>query len=189
MYARAVEDAAARLRELRREEWEDLALAAVVLALAVAATEVLPAIALPLFLGGLVVAARGIRALWYHWDLVEQLAAEQDAYVIPAVLARAERDATMERRKQHASVIRVWLDAHEGRLAARVAYARADLIALAAELEDTRLALDPASAVACGRLLFDGLDSPLLNDSLTPQELRSQVRRIRSGFSVRSLAA
>jgi hypothetical protein len=53
-YARAVEEAATRLRELRLEEWEDLGLA-LALGLAPVAAEVRPAFALPLFVGGLVV--------------------------------------------------------------------------------------------------------------------------------------
>ena len=63
MYARAVDEAAARLRELRHEEWEDLGLAALALGLAVVATQVRPAFAMPLFLGGLAVGALGVRAL------------------------------------------------------------------------------------------------------------------------------
>ena len=64
MYARAVDDAAARLRDLRREEWSDLGLAGLALAIALGATEVYPDLAFPLFVGGVVVGARGIRAFW-----------------------------------------------------------------------------------------------------------------------------
>src|SRR5512132_3490728 len=71
MYARAVEDAATRLRDLRREEWEDFGLAALALTLAVAAAYLQPAFALPLFVGGLAVGARGVQALWRRWDLID----------------------------------------------------------------------------------------------------------------------
>ena len=57
-----------------------------------------------------------------------------------------------------------------------------ELEALACELEDEELALDPACAVACMRLLSDVSESPLLNPALPPELLRSRVRQIRSGF-------
>jgi hypothetical protein len=189
MYARSVEDAAVRLRELRHEEWEDLGLAAVALALSVAAAQAHSPLALPLFLGGLFVTVRGIRALWRRWDLVERLAGERDAYVIADVFARARRDATMERRQMYARGIRIWFEHAGGRYAVRLTFAREDLEALAAELENPDLDFDPACAVACSRLLTDGAVSPLLNDEPQPEELRSRVRRIRSGFSARSRAA
>ena len=103
MYARAIEEASSRLRELRQEEWQDLGLGALSIALALAATQVRPALAMPLFLGGVVVAVRGMRALWRRWDLVERLAGERDAYVIPEVLAYAAREATVDRRHAYAS--------------------------------------------------------------------------------------
>ena len=52
MYARAVDDGAEQLQALRREEWGDLALAAVAVAAAIAATMTRPEFAVPLFLGG-----------------------------------------------------------------------------------------------------------------------------------------
>ena len=70
MYARTVDEAAATLHSLKREQFEDLSLAAIVLALAVAAGEFYPALGMPLFLGGLAVGASGVRALWRRWDLV-----------------------------------------------------------------------------------------------------------------------
>ena len=63
MHARAVDDAAAHLRELRNEEAE-FAPAALALGLSLAATQVRPALALPLFLGGVVVGVLGTRAFW-----------------------------------------------------------------------------------------------------------------------------
>ena len=53
MYARAVDDASARLQELRQEEWQELGLAALALGLALMATQIRPALAMPLFLGGI----------------------------------------------------------------------------------------------------------------------------------------
>jgi hypothetical protein len=106
MHARAVDEGAARLRALRHEQWEDLGLGAVAIALAVAATHVQPQLAVPLFVGGLAVGLKGVRAAWRRWDLVDRLAGEGDAYVIPEVLAYASRQASMERRRTFASLLR-----------------------------------------------------------------------------------
>lgn len=182
MYARAVDEAAERLRDLRREAWHALGLAAVALGLAVAATQLLPSLALPLFLGGLAVGALGIRALWRRWDLVERLAGERDAYLIGEVREFASREATMERRQSLAALIRGRLTLPQPRFEDRIATAAEELEALASELDDGELELDPACAVACVRLLSDVVGSPLLNPEVPAAELRSRVRQIRSGF-------
>ena len=182
MYARAVDDAATRLRDLRREEWEDLGLAALALGLAVAATEIRPSFALPLFIGGLAVGASGVRALWRRWDLVERLAGESDAYVISEVLTYASREATMERRQSLAALIRSRPTQPGLVFEPRASAAAEELEALACELDDDELELDPACAVVCLRLLTDLAGSPLLNPAQPPEELRSRVRQIRSGF-------
>lgn len=182
MYARAVDDGAAKLRALRHEEWEDLGLGAMAVALAVAATQVWPEFALPLFVGGIAVGVRGVRAAWRRWDLVDRLAGYVDAYVIPEVLAYASRHASMERRRTFASYLRSRLLTTDERIAA---VAR-DLEALAAELEDDSLAFDPAAAIACMRLLSEP-ESPLLDRAAAADELRSRVLQIRSGFKPRPL--
>ncbi|MGZ8782133.1 MAG: hypothetical protein ACXWZB_01400 [Gaiellaceae bacterium] len=182
MYARAIEEASSRLDDLRREEWEDLGLAALAMSLALAATQALPALAVPLFLGGVVVAARGLRALWRRWDLVDRLVGESDAYLIPEVRARAEREATAERRHAYAARLRGELQQTRLVYRDRVTPAAEEMEALARQLEDERLALDPACAVACMRLVSDPSVSPLLNAELPAEELRSRVRQIRSGF-------
>jgi hypothetical protein len=184
MYARAVDDGAAELRALRHEEWEDLCLGAVAVAFAVAATKVLPELALPLFVGGIIVGARGVRAAWRRWDLVDRLANHIDAYVIPEVLAYASRHASMERRRTFASFLRSRLLTSDPRIAA----AAHDLEALVAELEDDSLALHPVAAVATMRLLSEP-ESPLLDHAAPGDELRSRVLQIRSGFKPRSLPA
>jgi len=189
MYARAVDEASSRLRELRREEWGDFSLAALSLGLALVATQVRPVFAMPLFLGGVVVGARGVRALWRRWDLVERLAGERDAYAIPEVLAFAAREATVDRRHTYAALVRRELEQTGLAYSDRVMLAAEELEALACELEDDELALDPACAVACMRLLSDVSASPLLNPALPPELLRSRVRQIRSGFAARRAAA
>jgi hypothetical protein len=166
---------------LRREKREDFGLAATTLVLAVVATEVRPALAVPLFVGGLAVGALGLRALWRHWDLVERLSGERAAYVIPEVLAYATREAELDRRQTFAALIRSRVR-EPGLDGERVVAAAEELEALACELDDHALALDPAAAVACMRLLTDLGGSPLLNSALPPEDLRSRVRQIRAGF-------
>jgi hypothetical protein len=184
MYARAVEEGAAKLRALRHEEWEDLGLGAVAIALAFAATQAWPELAVPLFVGGIVVGVRGVRAAWRRWDLVDRLAGYVDAYVIPEVLAYASRHASMERRRTFASYLRSRLLTTDERIAA----VAQDLEALAGELEDESLALDPVAAIACMRLLSE-TGSPLLDPSASAEELRSRVLRVRSGFGPRPLSS
>jgi hypothetical protein len=184
MYARAVEDGEARLRALRREEREDLGLGAVAVALALAATQFSPELAVPLFVGGVVVGVKGVRAGWRRWDLVDRLADYVDAYVIPEVLAYASRHASMERRNTFASFIRSRLLAGDPRIAA----VAQDLEALAIDLDDDSLALEPAAAVATMRLLSEP-ESPLLDRAAPTDELRSRVLQIRSGFRPRLLGS
>jgi hypothetical protein len=188
MYARAVDDAAGHLRQLRREEWEDLGLGALALVAAIAATQALPALALPLFAGGLFVGARGLRALWRRWDMVDRLATDRDAHAIPEVRAYARRETTMARRRSSAALIGSWLREPGSQCSARVSAAADELEALAAELLDDDLELDPVCAVRCRRLLTDLETSPLLNLALPPDDLRSCAIQIRDGFTLRPSA-
>ena len=185
MNARAVEAAEMRLRELHRDEWHDLGLAGSALGLAFAATEYMPSLTLPLFIGGIGLGVLGIRALWRHWDLVDRLADEPDAYAIAEVLAYAARETTMERRQRCAALIRNRLEPTPMSGSQVVNDAAAELAALAAELEDEELELSPACAVACSRLVSEPIQSPLLNSALPRDGLRSMAQRIRAGFTRR----
>jgi hypothetical protein len=187
MYARAVDDAAARLRELCHEQWEQCGLAALALGLAVTASQVLPPLAVPLLLGGLALGALGMRAFWRHWDLLDRLAGERDAHGIPAVAAYASREATLERRRSAAATIRRRLTERELGCDVPFTAVAKELEALAAELDDGELAFEPAAAVACTRLLSDPSGGDLLDPASRPDELRSRVRQIRSGLRPRDL--
>ena len=188
MYARRVDEASEQLRELRQEEWGKLGLGALALGLAVTAAEVRPALAVPLFLGGLVVGGLGMRALLRRSELVERLAGSatrtpfrRSGLGIPG----GHHGAASEARgvaARHAAAAGALV---RGALSA----AAEELEALASELDDEELELDPACAVACMRLLSDVVTSPLLNSALPPQDLRSRVVQIRSGFTARRLAA
>jgi len=184
MYARAVEDADVRLRDLRQDEWTRFVLGGLALALSLVATAVRPELALPLFVGGLVLGALGVRAAVEHWDIVDRLAGEPDAFVISEIRRRAARETTMERRHALADQVRSWLREPASE---RIRAVAPELEALAAELEDDELALDPVSAVVCVRLLTDP-ESPLLIAARPSDEIRARVSQIRSGFAAPDLA-
>jgi hypothetical protein len=186
MYARAVDESASRLRELRQQEWSGLGVGALALALSLVATSLLPRLAVPLFIGGIAVGALGVRAVWYRWVIVENLVGERDAYVISEIRERAVHETTMRRRRVLAAGIRSWL---REPVSDNVRGAATELEALAAELEDDQLTLEPGCAVACRRLVTDSERSPLLNPAFAPEDLRSGIRRIRSGFGCRARAA
>jgi hypothetical protein len=181
MYAAAVDRAAERLRELRREEVEDGLLASATIGCAVSATHAWPALALPLLVGGLVVGALAVRAVFSRWELVDRLLLSRDAYTIPEVRRRAEEATSIQHRRSLAAVLQMTLG--DPFLQARLEGARADMVELVAELRDDRLTLDPFCAVTCEHLLSDAFGSPLLNPTLPAEDIRSRVRQIRAGFA------
>ena len=178
MHARAIDDAQVRLLDLRQDEVQDTTLAGVALSASLVSTVVCPPLVVPLFVGGLAMGVLGIRAIWRRWDLVDRLADDRDAYAIPQVREYAARDACMKRRRQYAALTRSWAESPDTALAGL----RDQLDALARELEDATLALDPSAALACRRLLTDPTVSPLFDDVDDVDELRSRIARIRAGF-------
>ena len=181
MYARAVDEAATRLRDLRREEREDLGLGLAALALSLAASRFYPPLAIPLFIGGLAIGGLGVRALWRRWDLVDRLSGEREAFVIPEVLASASRATTMARRHAAAASLRIYL----GSESADLRPLAGELEVLASELDDEELALDPAAAVACSRLVDELTSVSLGEREVPPDELWLRVREIKGGFEHR----
>jgi hypothetical protein len=179
MYARAIDEAQSRLLQLHREEQQQIAVAAVALAAALAATTLYEPLVVPLFAGGLAIGALGVRALWRHWDLVDRLADDCDAYGIPEVRAYAARDAQMDRRLLHAAQLRAWT---REPTSARLAEVADQLDRLARALEDPERELDPARAIACRRLVSDASASPLLDTTRPLDELRAVIGRILEGF-------
>jgi hypothetical protein len=181
MYARGVEEAALRLRELRREVWGDLGLAVGVMALALAAAEGHHTLAMPLFCGSVTVGGLGVRALWRRWELVDRLSGERDAFAISEVFDHAAREATLERRRDYAAMIRRSVR-DRSPYDTRIAPVTDELERLACELEDGTLTLDPACAVACRRLLSDPADSALFDSTVPAEDLLAGIRRIRQGL-------
>ena len=186
MYARAIDEAETRLLELRHEERYQLGLSALALAASLAMTTIYAPVVLPLFVAGLAVGMLGMRTFWQRWDIVDRLADERDAYVIPEVLSYAERDVCMERRSNSAALVRSWLCTAAVAGNSPILAQAEELEALACELEDRDLELDPACAVACRRFLTDGTVSPLFDDAARREDIESWIVRIRDGFRPRT---
>jgi hypothetical protein len=189
MVARAVEKSALELKELRREEIADGALAALVFGLSLAATQSAARdLAFPLFAGAVFVLVRFVHASLVRWELVQDLLLDRDAYAIPEVRDRAEQLSSLQSRHGRAATIRHLVEA--GRdgviLGGRVAACAEELSALADDLDDAELELDPLAAVLCDRLLVDGGESALYDPALPAEALAGQIRRIRSGFAARA---
>ena len=182
MYTRVLEEAEARLVDLHHDEVQRIALSAVALGASLAATVVYEPLVMPLFLGGLALGVLGIGAIWRHWDLLDRLADDRDAYGIPAVRDYAARDARMDRRRGNAAQIRAWIAEQSLPEDARIVQSAEALEELARELEDETLDLDPACAIACRRFVTDPLASPLFNEALPAADVGSTIVRIRSGF-------
>ncbi len=186
MYARAIDEAETRLLELRREERHQLGLSALTLVASLAMTAIYVPVVLPLFVGGLALGMLGMRTFWQHWDIVDRLADERDAYVIPEVLSYAARDASMKRRSTSAALIRGWLCTAALAGNSPILAQAEELEALACELEDRELELDPACAVACRRFLTDATVSPLFDGAPQHEDITSWIDRIRDGFRPRT---
>jgi hypothetical protein len=181
MYARALQEAETELVALHHDERARLASSAAALGASLVATAVYPALAVPLFVAGLAIGALAVSSIWHHWDLVDRLADDRDAHLIPEVRSYAARETQMDRRRAHAALVRAWASAPDERVADLVA----ELTDLADALEDEGLEVDPATAVACRRLVTEPLQSPLLDDRASCEDLRSTILRLRAGFGPR----
>jgi len=172
-----------RLHELRQDEWTDLGLAGLAMGLALAASFFHPPFALPLFIGALASSILAGRAFFRRSELFDRLMLDDDAQAIPEVRRRAEEIATMESRRALAHALRTRLTPVPGcSTSPRVAGSEDELKALAADLDDETLSLDPCCAVRCHQLLNNYAESPLLNHLLPEQDVQVWIRRIRSGF-------
>ena len=172
-----------RLRELRIDELSDLGLATVAIGLALVATFVHAPLAFPLFVGAVGCLLLGARAFFRRLDLVDALLLDSDTYVIAEIRTNAERLASMDNRRALANAARSRMTPVPGyQLSPRVAAVSNELHALAGELEDEQLTLDPECAARCRQLLSDYARSPLLNDGLPPEQAAAWIRRIRAGF-------
>lgn len=170
MSAREVERLGQQLGELNERAFGQLALGAVALGLAVAASQLRKDLALPLFVGGIVLTVRGMVAFVRRHLLVEDAAVAKDAYLLADVRRYGERIASQEHRRELAAQLR--------RLLALPSEVAGVLGQLADDLERPELTLEPACAVALDRLLLDGS-----LEALPADDLRSRLTQIDAGFA------
>jgi hypothetical protein len=159
MTAREIDEADARLRDLRTRSIADLTLAGVAFCLALVASRLAPSLALPLLAGGVAGTVVGLRAVLSRYFLVGDLACDPDAYALVEVRRHAERVASLEHRQ---------VLAHELRAALRAAAGGQDgeLLRAVELLEDETLPIEPRAIVSIERSLHagegeDGLRAPL----------------------------
>jgi len=187
MYERALEQAAHDLDRRRRG-----AIQAVMLGIAAASAALVTvwfsvplaaALAAGAFLEVLLAAA----ALDARKQLVARLALQPAAYALPEVAAYGARAAQPPQRARLAA----WLAevvAEAGTpfslcLGDRVALVAHELEALARELVSPARSMEPASVVACRRLLTHMTESPLYNPGVPVGDLHAALYRIRAGIA------
>jgi hypothetical protein len=179
-----IEEADQRLRQLKHDERSRLGVAALALGLSFGTAVLRSPFAIPLLLGGLTMLVLAGRAFFDRADFTHELLLERDAYLIPEIRNRAEQIASMPSRRLLADTIRRRLTPLPGyALSPRVAEVAEELEALASELDDERMLLDPARAVQCEELITAYTESPLFNELLPAEDLHVALRQIRAGFA------
>lgn len=186
MEDRALEHAANKLRSARRRTVECATLALVTFAGAIAAAPFSTRFALVLGAGATGEALLSAVARMARRDQIAQLALEPAAYVLPEVRQYGEESAQPHQRERLAA----WLEELPALsrlpgtiyLADRIERVAADLESIARELAVPSADVDPASAVACRRLLTDAVGSSLYNPRVPAEDLDLVLRRIRIGI-------
>lgn len=186
MDARQLEDAQERLRARRRRTVEAAVLAVAGSAAAVAVSLVSSTLAIALGAGAAVEALVAVAALVSRRELIARLALEPDAYVLPDVDRYGKRLVRLRERQRLAAWLReIIRDAHvpgSFYLRERVARHADEFDSLAQELASPAAQVQPASAVACLRLLTRAPESPLYNGRLPADDLALALRAIRAGI-------
>lgn len=116
-------------------------------------------------------------------ERIARLALDRTAYALPDV-ARYGCCCIRQRKQLARWLVEIVAEARipgNVYLSDRVAHFARELERLASELA-TSAPIDPVSAVACRRLLTNGVESPLYNPRLPPDELLVALRRIRAGI-------
>ena len=186
MNARDVEMAAMKLETFRHHAVRWLVAGAAVLAIGIAAAPFSRTFAIAMGAGALLELSVAL-ALWLRRrERVERLALEPAAYAIPAVARFGDRLCGLSERRRLAASIRSLvgerqpLDVH---LVVRAGRFAAQLEALARELAAPAAHIEPATVVACRRLLTRPVESPLYNPNLTDEDLQALLLRLRGGIS------
>lgn len=186
MYERALEQAAYELARRRRRGIQAAALAAGAACAAGVATFFSLSLAAALGAGAMIEMLLAVAAAISRRELVARLALEPAAYVLREVAAYGARAVQARQRARLAAwLIEVTADAyapHSLYLGDRVALVTQELEALARALVSPARSIEPASAVACRRLLTHTVDSPLYNPRVPLDDLHLTLRRIRTGI-------
>ncbi len=161
-------------------------LAGVGSALAAAASLVSATFAIALGAGAAVEALLALVSLYGRRELIARLALEPDAYVLPEVDRYGNRLVGLHERQRLAKWLHeVISDARlpgSFYLPERVVRHADELDSLARELASPEAQVQPASAVACLRLLTHAPESPLYNGGLPADDLTLALRAIRAGI-------
>lgn len=186
MNARDLETAAADVESSRRRAARSLVAAGAVTVLAGALAPVSGTIAVALGVGAAAGVATASMVWLYRRERIERLALDPSAYAIPEVARFGARIAALSERRRIAS----WIDAMthdrsplELHLVSRAGRYAQQLELLASELATPSAQVDPATAVACRRLLTRPVESPLYNPNLPEEDLTALLIRIRAGIS------
>jgi hypothetical protein len=186
MTDRELQEAGSAVARARRRALEASALAAATAALAVVASFLWPSLILPLAAGAGIEAFLVLVALVRRRERIAALALAPEAYVLPEVERYGCRlTQPRQRRRLAESISRLVAEAHlPGNLflADRVTKVARELEAIARALLQPTARIEPATVVACHRLLTRAVESPLYNPRLSTDELETALARIRTGL-------
>jgi len=120
-------------------------------------------------------------------ERVQRLALEPAAYTIPEVARFGARASALPERRRLAQCLDAMVHERdhplELHLVIRASSCAQHLDALARELASPSACIEPATVVACRRLITRPVESPLYNPNLPEDDLRALLMRIRGGIS------
>jgi hypothetical protein len=187
MNARDIDTASAQIESLQHRVRHCVIASGVVAGVAAAAVPFSSGFAIALGVGVIIqLALAGI--VWLRRrERIEKLALEPAAYVIPAVARFGARIGALRVRRQLATAIHALVHERghplELHLVVRAARYTNQLETLARELASPSARVEPATAVACRRLITRPVESPLYNPNLPEEDLRALLLRLRAGIS------
>jgi hypothetical protein len=187
VYERALEQAAHDLDRRRRRAVHAGVLGIAAASAALAAVWFSIPLAVALGVGAFFEALLAAAALDGRRQLVARLALQPAAYALPEVAVYGARAAEAPQRLRLAAwLAEVVADAGTPFslcLGDRVALVAHELESLARELVSPARSMEPASAVACRRLLTHMTESPLYNPGVPVGDLHAALHQIRAGIA------
>ena len=190
MDLRAAEQAAESLDRNRQFLFHSLVLAAITLAATGAAAIWLQTATFPLAALTAIEIIVVMGAYYGQRDLIQRLALEPEASLVPAVRRYHQRLVRQPARDRlAASITSLIADSRQPYalcLSDRVALVEDQLRHVAKELATPEIPVQARSLVTCLRLLSHGVESPLFNPAVPIEQLHATLLRIRLGFGRRS---